>query len=414
MKVKTALLTLSVAMAFSVLAASDNGDKKYERLPSPFEVDQPKGPSEATNLGPGVNSPYSDFGPIITPDGNQLYFTSDRPGGKGGQDVWFCKRVNGQWEEAENLGAPINTPGNEGPDSFSISENALYFTACDREFGKGGCDIYVSYRLEDKWSIPENLGGPVNTEHNESNASISSDGSFLIFTSDRPGGKGGNDLWMAERGEMIQKLMPGFSTKGRWKEPENLGPGVNTPEWEGVGFLMPDNATLYFSSRGHGGKGLADIFRSVYKGEEWSEAQNMGDIINTSRDDIYFTLPGSGDLAYFSSDSSGGLGKEDLYSIPIPLIIPECKLVVLRGRVADAESGKPIKASISVKDPDTGETLARSESAADNGSFHIAVETSRLTLEVSGEGHETYEETMEIEENKNCALVMREINLDSR
>jgi len=370
--------------------------------------------NQATNLGDAINSPFSDFGPIICPDGNQLYFTSDRTGGMGGQDVWVSERVGGEWKPAKNLGPPIHTAGDEGPDSFSISENALYFTACDREFGHGGCDIYVSFKLSDgKWSLPENLGEPVNSSHNESNASISSDGDFIIFTSDRPGGQGGADLWMAKRGEMIKKLMPGFSTAGRWEEPVNLGESVNTADWEGVGFLMPDNQTLYFSSRGRGGAG-ADVFRSVRKEDTWSPAQNMGDIINTSRDDIYFTLPGSGDLAYFSSDMAGGKGMEDIYSIPIPLLIPKSRLVVVRGSVEDAETGAPVKAMVKVIDPATDRVLATVETNPGSGDFQVIVQIDRVQLDVQNSEHKPHQEMVEIESDQAMAMVKREIKLNPK
>jgi hypothetical protein len=385
---------------------------KRPPLPNPFGfgAPAPEARSNATNLGPAVNSESSEIGPIICPDGNALYFTSDRPGGMGGQDVWVSRRVGGEWQKAENLGPPINTPGDEGPDSFSISEDALYFTACDREYGQGGCDIYVSFKLKGKWSIPENLGPPVNTGHNETNASIASNGDFIIFTSDRPGGLGGTDLWMARRGQMIKKVMPGFSTAGRWEEPVNLGPSVNTDDWEIVGFLMPDNQTLYFSSRGRGGQG-ADVFRSVLRDGEWSAAENMGDIINTPRDDLYFTLPGSGDLAYFSSDMAGGLGMEDIYSIPIPLLIPKSRLVVVRGSVEDLDTGAPIKAEVKVIDPATDRVIATVESDPKSGGFQVVVQVPRIQLEVKCDEHKAYKETVEVGQDEAMSMVKREIKL---
>lgn len=401
---------------FTSLDQAAGEDKRAERprLPNPFSEPPKDNENKATNLGIEINSSNSDFGPIISPDGNHLYFTSSRPGGKGGQDVWISKRENGEWQPAQNLGPPINTAGDEGPDSFSLSENALYFTACDREYGEGGCDLYVSFKLKSgKWSIPENIGPPVNTKHNESNASISSDGDFIIFTSDRPDGLGGTDLWIANRGQMIKKLRPGFSTAGRWEEPKNLGPGINTPDWEGVGFLMPDNQTLYLSSRGRGGSGLADIFRSVLRDGKWGRAENMGDIVNTTRDDIYFTLPGSGDLAYFSSDMAGGHGMEDIYSIPIPLLIPKTRMVVLRGKVEDAKTGAPLQAMVKIIDPVSSEVLAQVESGQ-NGAFQLVVQVERLQIEVVCDTHECYKETVEVDPNEAMAMVNRDIKLSPK
>jgi hypothetical protein len=412
---KRFIFFILVLALISMMAQAQDEERAKAPLPNPFGTPAAESVSQATNLGTAINSTSSDFGPIISPDGNELFFTSDRPGGLGGQDVWVSRRINGVWRKAENLGPPINTPGNEGPDCFSLSENALYFTACDREFGMGGCDIYVSFQLKNgKWTNPQNLGGPVNTKDNESNASISSDGGLLIFTSDRPGGLGGADLWMARRGEMIKKLLPGFAATGRWQEPVNLGANVNTPDWDGVGFLMPDNQTLYFSSRGRGGLGGADIFRSVMKDGVWAQAVSMGDIINTPRDDIYFTLPGSGDLAYFSSDMMGGQGMEDVYSIPVPLLIPRTSMVVLRGKIADADSGGPVKAEVKVIDPATDRMLVKVESNPESGDYQVVVQVDRVRIEVQCPSHEPYQEIVEVGGGKAMSMVTRDIKLPRR
>ena len=404
---------LVLVLAFSSARGEKPGAGE-PKLPNPFGQTPAAAERQSANLGPKVNSKAADFGPIIAPDGNALFFTSDRPGGLGGQDVWVVSRVNGVWQKAQNLGAPINTPGDEGPDCFSLSENALYFTACDREFGQGKCDIYASFKIKDKWSTPENLGPPINTKDNASNASISSNGDFIIFTSDRPGGLGGADLWISHRGEMIHKLLPGFSTAGRWEEPVNLGPHINTPDWDGVGFLMPDNQTLYFSSRGRGGAGGADIFRSVLKNGAWSPAENMGDIINTPGDDVYFTLPGSGDLAYFSSDMSGSLGQQDIYSIPIPLLIPKSQLVVVRGRVKDAATDRPLSASVKVIDPATAQKVMEVSSNPKTGEFQVVVQLERIRLVIAIPNYAAYEETFEVSPDQAMAMVTKEIKLSQK
>ncbi len=409
---------LCILLGVAVYAVQDT-QSPPKKLPSPFmpspEKEAEESNSQATNLGGAVNSEGSDIGPIISPDGNALFFTSDRKGGQGGQDVWVSYRKHGKWQPAENLGPPINTPGNEGPDCFSPSENALYFTACDRkEDTHGGCDIYVSFHFDGRWSKPSNLGAPLNTEHNEMNASVSPDGDFIIFTSDRPGGLGNADLWIAKRGEKLGRLHPGFETSGRWQEPENLGPAINTPEWDGVGFLMPNKNTLYFSTQGRGGHGGADIFRAAYQDGKWTEARNVGDIINTSHDDIYFTLPGSGELAYFSSDMAGGHGREDIYSIPVPCLIPSSRLVIIRGRVTDAESGEPLQATIKVSDPATAREVAEVRSSNRNGSYQVAVKLSRMKLTVSEKEHVSHIETIEVEQGKPVSVLEKQIKLSAK
>jgi outer membrane protein OmpA-like peptidoglycan-associated protein len=279
------------------------------------------------NLGPTVNSKYSDFGPIVSADGKSLYFTSDRAGGFGGQDGWVSHKTAGEWGEPVNLGQPFNTELNEGPDCFTPDEQTMFFTGCNRKDGLGRCDIYVTNREGDKWSTPKNLGAPINSKYNDANASISSDGKVLYFCSDRPGGLGGWDIWFSTKDD-----------KGNWTEPKNLGPNINTADNEIYVFMHWDGQSLYFSSDGRGGFGSADLFLSKISGQGFSPPINLGPGINSPDKDMYFTIPGSGDLAYFSSTRSDTLGLEDIYSVPIPAIIQPKGLTLVYGIVADIET----------------------------------------------------------------------------
>jgi len=289
---------------------------------------------KAINLE-AINSPYSDFSPVITPDGNTMYFTSDRPGGAGGQDFWMTRRVGGEWQAPVNL-KELNTYQNEGPDSITADGKTMYFTGCNRKKdGSDKCDIYVTNLGGDgKWSKPENLGPPINTEYEECNASISPDGKTLYFSSDRPGGQGGYDIWVST-----------LKANGKWSEPKNLGSTVNTSGWEGVAFVAADGVTLFFSSNGHGGFGNADVFVTRLQLDgSWSEPDNLGGLINSPYNDIYFTFPASGDWAYFSSSNEEGLGKEDIYAIPKNLILESKDFVVVRGRVTDSSNNQSLAA----------------------------------------------------------------------
>ena len=296
-------------------------------------------PAGAANLGPVVNSKYSDFAPFISADGNSLYFCSDREGGFGGQDIWVSRKgTDGKWGPPTNLGAPANTQLNEGPDTFSVDEQTMYLTGCNRKEGVGQCDIYVSHLQSDgKWSAAENLGAPVNTKYNEANASLSFNGRTLYFVSTRPTGLGGWDIWKTD-----------LSDQG-WSEPQNLGPSINTAQNEFIAFIHTNDEDLYFSSDGHGGFGGADIFRTQKTPNGWGEPVNLGPMINTPYNDMYFTLPGAGDLAYFSSNRGDTTGQEDLYSVPIPLVLKRPGVTIVKGIVADITTCAP-----PVMDPQRG------------------------------------------------------------
>lgn len=280
--------------------------------------------SRVMNLGEKVNSPESDFAPIVSPDGEYLYFASDRAGGKGGQDIWVSRRQNGEWQKPENLGAPINDNRNQGPDSFVQEGNTLilYLTYCNPS-GAGLCDIYISRKVgAGGWSVPEKLPEPINTKYSDANASWDYDRNVLYFVSTRPGGMPGPgpkkmagessyDIWMCQK-----------KKDGSWGEPQNLGSPINTPGWEGVAFYHSADQSLYFSSDGHGGKGKADIFRSrqIAPGK-WSVPEPV-EAVNTPENDLYLSIPAAGNLAYFSSDTRGTYGLEDIYVIPLDDFLP--------------------------------------------------------------------------------------------
>jgi len=302
---------------------------------------------EPVNLGGRVNSPDSDFGPIVTADGDALYFTSDREGGFGGQDIWVSYRKDGEWTEPENLGPAINTKYNEGPDSFTVDEKTMYFTRCDRLEQEGICDIFTATRKDKdgEWKDAKRLPPEINSEYNDANASISYEGKTLYFISDRPL-KGDEErdwnIFVAEKDK-----------KGNWKKASPLGAPVNTEGNEIHVLIHPDGQRLYFSSDGHGGHGGTDIFYSTIEDGEFGLPRNMGKPVNTPHDDMYFSLSASGDQAYLASSRAGTLGREDIYVLPLMIEIgPAGGNIMVRGVVfsknscdtpaTDPDSGQPV------------------------------------------------------------------------
>ncbi len=287
---------------------------------------------EATNLGPVVNGPDSDFGPIVTADGNALYFTSDRSGGFGGQDIWVSRRVNGEWSEPVNLGDKINTKYNEGPDTFSVDERVMFFTRCDKTGEPGTCDIYTAYWDEGKetWGNVKAIQ-EINSRHNDANASLSYDGNVLYFVSNRPTSDKRRN-W-----DIYRSVKNG----DRWGKPERLGPEINTTGNEIHVMIHQNDVNLYFSSDGHGGFGGADILVSRIENGEFTKPKNLGPLINTPDNDMYFTIPASGDLAYLASTRTGTYGVEDIYSVPVPLDIGGPGVIIVKGIVADKNTCAP-------------------------------------------------------------------------
>jgi outer membrane protein OmpA-like peptidoglycan-associated protein len=237
----------------------------------------------------------------------------------------------------------------------------MYFTACDRQGGMGSCDIYFSYYSDGRWSQPSNIGPPVNSRSWESQPSISADGKTLFFSSSRPGGIGGKDIWISRRND-----------KGSWSRPMNPGFTINSEGDEMSPFIHFDGQTLYFSSNGRTGMGGFDIFRTTLREDStWEEPQNLGYPINTYNDETGLIIGSEGQKAYFSSIRDKAAGKDifqfDLYESARPNPVS-----YIKGRVYDKQTGKLIKADYELIDLSNGKSILRN-STDGSGEFLICL-----------------------------------------
>lgn len=173
--------------------------------------------SQPYNLGAPVNSEYWDSQPAISPDGNTLYFVSNRPGGYGGYDIWKSTVTDGKWSEPENLGSDINTEYDENTPFLHADGRSLYFSSNGWP-SFGDKDIYLS-RLNDnnKWQKPINLGYPINSFNEENGLVISADGKIGMFSSNDKNGFGGKDIYYFDTPEGIKPL-PITYVKGSIKD----------------------------------------------------------------------------------------------------------------------------------------------------------------------------------------------------
>ncbi|MFM7838474.1 MAG: OmpA family protein [Chitinophagaceae bacterium] len=300
------------------------------------------------NLGPEVNSPYSEYYPSLTLDAEELVFT--RRINDFNEDFYESHAAApGIWEEAAELEGRINTAQNEGAQNISQDGEWLIFTACNRPDGLGSCDLYISYLTEVGWSRPENFGEPVNTESWESAPSLSPDKRDLYFTSSRPGGYGGSDIYVSHR-----------LSDGSFGEPENLGPTVNTSGNESSPFIHADNQTLFFTSNGHPGYGGDDLFVSR-KGPKglWSEASNLGYPINTIENEGSLVVAADGKTAYYASDRNEGYGGLDLYTFELREEIRPARTFWIEGHVYDKPTRKGLPSAVELIDLTTRQPLSK-------------------------------------------------------
>lgn len=213
------------------------------------------------NLGPTVNSPATEFAPNLSYDGHYLFFGSDRPGGCGSRDLWVSHRKNKkdsfEWESPVNLGCVINASAfDDGPTYFEdpVTEKiTLFFTTLNRPGGQGDFDIYASDLNPDgSFSAPVNVA-ELNSAYRDTRTAIRKDGLEMFFASNRPGGLGVIDLWVATRS----------STSDPWGVPVNLGPVLNSTFNDGAPAISRDGTALYFYSDRPGGSGLNDLYVST-------------------------------------------------------------------------------------------------------------------------------------------------------
>jgi hypothetical protein len=200
---------------------------------------------------------YSTVDMFVTGDGKRMYLCSDRPlAGQGelkkDRDLWVVTRTAQGWSDLTNLGETVNSPKDDLYPTLTAGGD-LYFCS-RRDGGKGRHDIYRARLVNGQAERPENLGSPINSEHSDFDPFIASDGSYLIFASDRPGGLGNADLYISFRGK-----------DGSWAEPHNMGAVVNSPYLEYAPMLSPDGKYLFFTS----GRGGAD---DIY----WVDARVIG------------------------------------------------------------------------------------------------------------------------------------------
>jgi len=309
---------------------------------------------EASNLGDSINSPFPEYYPSLPVDGSALVFTR-RIGGTN-EDFLVARRDSSAWGLAEKLPGDINTTLNEGAQNLSQDGEWLVFTGCNFPDGVGSCDLYLSFRTRSGgWSRPRNLGETVNSESWESAPCLSPDRRALYFASNRPGGLGGNDIWVSRR-----------RPDGAWGEPENLGASVNTAGNESCPFLHADGRTLYFTSDTHPGIGGDDLFVTRMRPDGgWDSIQNLGYPINTIGNEGSLVVAADGLTAYFASERDDSRGGLDLYSFRMrPEIAPQATTWV-QGRVYDAKTGKGLPSAVELANLADGRILNRVQTDED-------------------------------------------------
>jgi outer membrane protein OmpA-like peptidoglycan-associated protein len=342
------------------------------------------------NIGEPINSPYPEYVPLLTANEDMMIFTSRRPNTTGksvdrhGQymeDVYISHRMeNGEWTEPDN-NLNFNTRQHDACVGLSPDGKKLLLYRSDN-----GGDLYVTDFNGSRWTEPVALE-EINTAHWESSACFSADGKYLYFTSDKPGGYGGSDIYRAEMEE-----------NGKFGNIKNLGPVINTEYDEDAPQIHSDGKTLFFSSKGHKGLGGYDIYSSLFHEEtgSWETPRNIGYPINTPDDDIYFSLLSNGATGYFSSYRPDSFGEKDIYKITRPGAV--ATKFLMKMKLIDPFTGKDISARITITNTETGEEqlLNKDQIIQDKYVFPLEFETPYI-FGIDAEGYRFKEKKIQFD-----------------
>ncbi len=318
---------------------------------------------EKEKLQPPLNEFQLQYFPVLTADGEQILFTKrDGTGNFDKEDIYTAYvKADGGWTEPQSIAQTINSQFNEGTCTVTADGKILIYTSCDAPDSQGSCDLYVAYKVNGSWQRPTNMGIKVNSRSWDSQPSLSADGRILFFSSNRRGGFGGNDIWYTIR-----------QNDGTWSEAKNLGNVVNSSKDEISPFMFFNNELLFFASDGHQGFGGMDIFLSRVKNGDFQIPENLGLPINDQLDQVALFITAKKDYAYYTE-----LSKQDVpsdrsllyrFKFPEEIYLGE-NLMVTEGKVFNAKTGQPIDATLSLVSLTNDSTLYQFQSDGKTGEF---------------------------------------------
>ena len=296
-----------------------------------------------------INTKYTEYNPVLSADESVMAYTALRPNtgktrtsDKFIEEIYITYNNSGAWSEPKVV--PIAHNYNVGTAGLAADgQKMLIFMGGASDPGS----LFQIVKAGDAWSKPNLITPTINTpKYLESTASITPDGKTIYFASDRISGQGGLDIYKTT-----------LLANGAWSPPVNLGPEVNTKANEDAPFIHPDQKTLFFTSDGANTMGGRDIFVSRLVSNKWTHPENMGYPVNTTVNDNYFTLIADGTRGYFSSDRKGGMGGQDIYYIDMPVGSSDIPLTMIKGKILNAETGKPMPTKIYLIDNKTDKKL---------------------------------------------------------
>ncbi len=354
---------------------TENIQFAVESIKKPLDI-HPQALSEILNAFP------LQYFPVLTADENTIIYTA-REGISFHDDeniVISNKDEDGNWQQPISISPNINSQFNEGTCTISADGRTLIFTNCEGRQSLGSCDLFITYKTGDEWSVPKNLGKNINSRSWDSQPALSADGRKLFFVSNRGGGMGKRDIWMSQK-----------DAENNWQKAVNLGYVINSTEDEVSPFIHVNGTTLFFASQGFPGFGGYDIYKSELSAIGWSQPVNLGYPINTHEDQVSLFVSTNGKNGYYSFERKGQ-GKQNqslLYGFEFPPnSILENASIYLTGNVYDNDTKKPLDATIElyVLGSDTPTAIFTSDPIT--GKYYTILNTNRkIVLYIDREGY---------------------------
>ncbi|MBA3680627.1 MAG: OmpA family protein [Bacteroidetes bacterium] len=335
----------------------------------------------ATKLTGGVNSAYPEMGPLVSPDGNTLYFSRYRdPANVGGkdddEDIWYAEWDNkaNTWGPAKNIGEPLNNKFPNFINSISPDGNTILLGNAYSVDGSMRQGVSMSHRTPTGWSFPQTI--QIDDDFNNSEFVayyLSNSQKYLLMAKEiKKDTYGKLDIYVSTMKE-----------DSTWTKPLNLGHQVNSRGTESAPFLAADDRTLYYTSDGLTGYGGSDVYMTRRLDDtwtNWSIPENLGPKVNTSHDESFFTVSASGNKVYFTTESETA-GDYDLYSLALVKNLKPTPVVLVKGKVINSKTNQPVadvriffenladgkEAGIAVSNPVTGEYAIVLPSGANYG-----------------------------------------------
>ena len=351
------------------------------------------------NLGDSVNTAYSEYYPSVTVTDSLLVFT--RRDEHSREDFIECRITKEGYSKWKVIDGDINIEPRKGAITVSQDGEWLLFAGQLLDNGYKSFDIYISYYTPQGWSQPQNMGPNINTEFWESAPSISPDKRALYFSSNRPGGFGGADLYVSYR-----------QPNGKWGPAENMGPSINTAGDELAPFIHADNQTLYYTSDGLPGYGNADLYVTRKKNDgEWGIPENLGYPINTIENEGSLAVSADGLTAYYSSDRVDSRGGLDIYKFALRPDIRPYRTLYVKGRVMDKKTGKNLPSYVELTDNSNNKALMKVQTD-ELGDYFITLPTGNdYTFTVNRKGYLFYSELMELSKKAADSTYKKDIYL---